>query len=149
MRKRILLGLLCGMMAAPLAHAQLRDAESAIKHRRAAFTVMSTYFGRMISMAKGDRPFDRAELIRNIELVQLISKLPWEGFIPGSETGDTRAETDIWFEEDRFKGYQLRLQEALSKFRLVANAGDMPAIAQALEETRHACGSCHKVFRKD
>ena len=110
---------------------------------------MSTYFGRTISMAKGDRPFDRAELIRNIELVQYLAKLPWEGFTPGSEVGDTRAEADIWLEEDRFIGYQTRLQEALGEFRTVADSGDLPAITQALEETRSACGACHKVFRKD
>lgn len=62
---------------------------SAIKHRRAAFTLMSTYFGRATAMVKGDRPFDRAELVRNIELVQFVAKLPWEAFIPGSEPGNT------------------------------------------------------------
>ncbi|MCM8621456.1 MAG: cytochrome c [Candidatus Accumulibacter sp.] len=149
MRKPLLLCLAYFTLLAPAAQAQLRDADSAIKHRRAAFTLMSTYFGRLVSMAKGDRPFDRAELIRNIELVQYLAKLPWEGFTPGSEVGDTRAEADIWLEEDRFMGYQQRLQEALGKFRAVANGGDLPAVAQALEETRSACGACHKVFRKD
>lgn len=71
-----LLGLIGWLMAIPMAQAQLRDAESAIKHRRAAFTLMSTYFGRITAMIKGDRPFDRAELLRNIELVQFVAKLP-------------------------------------------------------------------------
>lgn len=142
----VLVGL---VMAVPVAQAQLRDADSAIKHRRAAFTLMSTYFGRVISMAKGDRPFDRAELIRNLDLVQYLAKLPWEGFIAGSETGDTRAEADIWLDEDRFKDYQKGLQESLGRFRTAANTADLPALAQSLEETRNACGVCHKAFRRD
>lgn len=149
MRRTWILCLTCLFALVPVAHAQLRDADSAIKHRRAAFTLMSTYFGRVISMAKGDRPFDRTELIRNVELVQFIAKLPWEGFIPGSEMGDTRAEADIWLEEDRFLGYQLRLHEALGKLRTIANSGDLSSVAQATDEARSACGACHKVYRKE
>lgn len=149
MRKILLLCLACLLALPQLAQAQLRDADSAIKHRRAAFTLMSTYFGRLVSMAKGDRPFDRAELIRNIDQVQYLARLPWEGFTPGSETGDTRAEADIWLEEDRFLGYQQRLHESLRKVRAVADGGDPPAVAQAIEDARSACGACHKVYRKD
>ncbi len=149
MRNTVLLCLTCLFTLSPVAHAQLRDADSAIKHRRAAFTVMSTYFGRVISMIKGDRPFDRAELIRNLDLVQYLAKLPWEGFIPGSEAGDTRAEADIWLDEDRFKEYQQKLLESLTKFRGAANTAELPALAQSLEETRNACGACHKAFRRD
>lgn len=137
------------LMVVPVAQAQLRDAESAIKHRRAAFTLMSTYFGRVTSMMKGDRPFDRAELVRNIELVQFVSKLPWEAFTPGSETGETRAEADIWLDEDRFKDYQQRMHEELAKFHQVAQAGDIPFLTKAFEQTRDTCGTCHKAFRKD
>ncbi len=141
---------LCGLlMAVPPAQAQLRDADSAIKHRRAAFTLISTYFGRITAMVKGDRPFDRAELIHNIELVQFVAQLPWEAFTPGSEVGETRAEADIWLDEDHFKEYQQRLHEKLKAFRLVASTGEMPALTQAFEETRGACGTCHKAFRKD
>lgn len=149
MNHRIVVALICLLTLAPQAQAQLRDADSAIKHRRAAFTLMSTYFGRITSMMKGDRPFDRPELIRNIELVQFVSKLPWEAFIPGSETGETRAEADIWLDEDRFKDYQQRMHEELSKFRQVAQTGDMPVLTKTFEQTRDTCGTCHKAFRKD
>lgn len=148
-----LLPVLIGLATvAPAALAQLRDADSAIKHRRAAFTLMSTYFGRVTAMIKGDRPFDRAEFVHDVELVQYLAKLPWEGFAPGSEVGETqqtRAEPDIWLEEERFAGYQKRLHENLQRFLRVAQDGDMPAIAQAFDDTRSACGACHKVFRKD
>lgn len=148
--KRLFTSVLLGLLIVALsAQAQLRDADTAIKHRRAAFTLMSTYWGRVISMVEGKRPFDRAELIRNVDLVQYLSKLPWEGFIAGSETGDTRAEADIWLDEDRFREYQQKLQESLGKFRIAANTAELPALAQSLEDTRNACGTCHKAFRRD
>lgn len=146
---RVMLVLIGVLMAVPVAQAQLRNAESSIKHRRAAFTLMSTYFGRVTSMMKGDRPFDRSELVRNIELVQFISKLPWEAFAPGSEIGETRAEADIWLDEDRFKDYQRRMHEELTNFQNIAQTGDLPAITKAFERTRDTCGTCHKAFRKD
>jgi cytochrome c556 len=149
MRKTLLLCMTCLIMLPPVAHAQLRDADSAIKHRRAAFTLMSTYWGRVISMVEGKRPFDRAELIRNVEMAQYLSKLPWEGFTPGSEIGDTRAEADIWLDEERFKDYQKRMHEELAKFRQSAQVEELPTLVKALEMARSTCNTCHKAFRRD
>lgn len=141
--------LACGLIISPQAHAQLRDADTAIKHRRAAFVLMSTYFGRAISMVEGKRPFDRAELIRNVELAQFIAKLPWEGFTPGSEIGDTRAEAEIWLDEDRFKDYQQRMHEELARFRQAAQTEELSVLVRTLEKTRATCNTCHKTFRRD
>ena len=44
-------------LAAPVALAQVRKAEQAIKHRRAAFVLMSTCFSRLLQTVEGDRPF--------------------------------------------------------------------------------------------
>jgi cytochrome c556 len=149
MHKLLLSCLTCLLLLAPSAHAQLRDADTAIKHRRAAFTLMSTYWGRVISMVEGKRPFNRTELIRNIDMAQIISKLPWEGFTPGSEVGDTRAEAEIWLDEDRFKDYQQRMHEELAVFRQAALREELPALVKALEQTRATCNTCHKAFRRD
>jgi len=142
----ILTGLL---LVVPSAQAQLRDADTAIKHRRAAFTLMSTYWGRVISMVEGKRPFDRVELVRNVDMAQFIGKLPWEGFTPGSEVGDTRAEVEIWLDEDRFKDYQQRMHEELARFRQAAQTDELPVLVKALEKARSTCNTCHKSFRRD
>jgi cytochrome c556 len=82
------------------AQAQDKKIEQAIKHRRAAFTLMSTYFSRLLQTAEGDRPFD-ARLLQPMRTIELLSHLPWEGFAPG--TKEHRAKEDIWLEEERFK----------------------------------------------
>ena len=77
-------------IALPLtASAQLASSDAAIKHRQAAFTLMSTYFARINSVIKGERPFDRPKVMADAQLVETISRLPWVGFAPGSDSGKT------------------------------------------------------------
>ncbi len=52
--------MLCAMSLP--ATGQDRMAEQAIKHRRAAFTVMGTYFSRLLQTVEGDRPFDAKQV---------------------------------------------------------------------------------------
>lgn len=130
------------------ATAQDRKTEQAIKHRRAAFTVMSTYFSRLLQTVEGDRPFD-AQLVKNdARLVETLSRLPWEGFTPGSDRGDTKAKEDIWFEEDRFKKLGAELESRTSALTKAAETADIKKIKIAFEQTRDTCNACHKEFRK-
>ena len=65
MIKRVTLsGCLLSLFIANAAIAQDRKAEQAIKHRRAAFVLMSTYFSRLPQTVEGDRPFDLCWLPR-------------------------------------------------------------------------------------
>lgn len=129
------------MLAAAPAQSQDRKIEQAIKHRRAAFTLMSTYFSRLLQIVEGDRPFDA-------RMVEVISRLPWEGFAPGTERGDTKAKEDIWFEEDRFKKLGLELEGKTTLLAKAAETGDIKRIKAAFESARDTCSACHKAFRK-
>lgn len=57
------------VVAGNAALAQDRKAEQAIKHRRAAFTLMSTYFSRLLQTVEGDRPFDPVLVAKDARLV--------------------------------------------------------------------------------
>jgi cytochrome c556 len=130
------------------AQAQDKKIEQAIKHRRAAFTLMSTYFSRLLQTAEGDRPFDAKAVAADAKTIELLSHLPWEGFAPGTERGDTRAKEDIWFEEERFKKMAVDLELKTAQLAKVAEAGDVKKFKQVFEQTRDACTVCHKAFRK-
>lgn len=134
--------------AASPALAQDRKAEEAIKHRRAAFVLMSTYFSRLLQTVEGGRPFDPAQVIKDARLVEEISRLPWEGFAPGSERGETRAKEDIWLDEDRFRALATKLQAKTTELNKAAATGSLPLLKLAFEQTRDACDACHKEFRK-
>lgn len=131
------------------AHAQDRKIEQAIKHRKAAFTLMATYVNRMVQTVDGYRPFDAKLMAQDARTVELLSKLPWEGFVEGSERGDTRAKDDIWFEEDKFNRYANDLQAKTTAVTAAAESGDLKRFKTAVSQMRDACNTCHKAFRKD
>lgn len=129
--------------------AQDRRTEQAIKHRKAAFALMATYVNRMVQTADGNRPFDVKQMTQDAKTVELLSKLPWEGFIDGSERGDTRAKDDIWLEDEKFKRYANDLQVKASAVSVGAESGDLKRFKTAMGQMRDVCSTCHKAFRKD
>lgn len=128
--------------------AQDRKAEQAIKHRRAAFTLMSTYFSRLLQTVEGDRPFDPRQVVADARIVEALSLLPWEGFAPGTERGDTRAKEDIWLEEERFKKLQKELQGKTVDLSRAAESGNLPRLKAEFLQTREVCNACHEEFRR-
>lgn len=109
---------------------------------------MSTYFSRLLQTVEGDRPFNPSLVISDTRTVETLSRLPWEGFVPGSERGETKAKEDIWFEEERFKKLSTELESKTSNLAKVAETGDLKKIKLAFEQTRDTCNTCHKEFRK-
>ncbi len=144
-----LLVLSAGLLLSSAAHPQDRKIEQAIKHRKAAFTLMATYVNRMVQTVDGHRPFDAALMAQDAKTVELLSKLPWEGFVEGSERGDTRAKDDIWFEDEKFKRYANDLQAKSAGVTTAAASGDLKRFKAAVGQMRDACNTCHKAFRKD
>lgn len=136
------------MAGVPTAQAQDRKAEQAIKLRRAAFTLMSTYFSRLLQTVDGDRPFDAKLVAADAKMVETLSRLLWEGFAPGTERGDTKAKEDIWLEEDRFQQLARDLQRQTTELSRVASTGDLARLKAAFAQTRDVCNTCHKAFRK-
>ncbi len=129
------------------AFAQDRKAEQAIKHRRAAFVLMSTYFSRLLQTVEGGRPFDATQVLGDARRVELIAGLPWEGFAAGTERGDTRAKADIWLDEDRFNDMVTTLKDRTVELSKAAASGDQTALRTAFYQTRDVCDACHKDFR--
>ena len=129
--------------------AQLSSADASIRHRKAAFTLMNTYFVRIYQATHGERPYDPGEVLENARNVEMLSRLPWAGFGPGSDAGATRARPDIWLEPERFKQLGDTMQEQVSKLRAAAQSGD-PAVTRAVFlKARESCQACHQAFRAD
>ncbi len=131
------------------AAAQFAKPEDAIKYRKAAFTVMAAHFGRVGAMANGRIPFDAKAAIDNAEIATAMSKLPFAGFVPGSDTGDTRAKPAIWTDTEKVKGLATKMQEEMVKFNAAAKTGNIDTIKAAVGETGKACKACHDDYRKE
>ena len=137
-------GLLC--VAQP-GLTQDRKAEQSIKHRRAAFTLMSTYFSRLLQTVEGDRPFDARQVAADAKIVEALSHLPWEGFAPGTERGDTKAKEEIWLDDEQFKKLQKELQGKTADLSRAAESGSLSSLKAEFSLTREVCNACHKEFR--
>jgi cytochrome c556 len=132
------------------AAAQFAKPEDAIKYRRAAFTVMGTHFGRDAAMANGRIPFDAKAAAENAEIATIVSRLPYAGFVEGSDKGaETRAEPKIWTEMDKFRGAASKMQDEMNKLNVAAKSGNLDTIKAAVGETGKACKACHDVYRKE
>jgi len=125
-----------------------RKIEQAIKHRQAAFTLMATYWSRILQTVEGTRPYDPDAVIIDARKVEYLSRLPWEGFVAGSEKGKTKAKDDIWLDEDQFKKLAKDLENKTTQLVKAAELKDPKKLKVAFEQARDVCSACHKEFRK-
>ncbi len=138
--------LLAGAVA--IGYAQDIKPDRAIKYRQGALNTMNWHFGMLGAMAKGDRPYNKDEAIKRASYVAEVSKLPWEGFIAGSDQGaPTRAKPEVWKEPAKFKELQEKLMVETAKLETVAKTGDEAAFKAQVGATGKACTNCHDDFR--
>ena len=140
---------LFGTMIALPAAAQFAKPEDAIKYRKAAFTVMATHFGRVAGMANGKIPFDAKAAADNAEIASVMSKLPYAGFVAGSDKGETQAEPKIWTEMDKFNAAATKMQDEMAKLNVAAKGGNLDAIKAAVGDTGKSCKACHDNYKKE
>jgi cytochrome c556 len=147
--KRLVLALtaVAALCTALPASAQFAKPEDAIKYRKGAFTVMATHFGRIGAMVNDKAPWDAKAAAENAEIAAYMSQLPFAGFVPGTDTGETKAKPEIWKETDKFKAAATKMQEAVAKLNTVAKGGDKAAIKAAFGDAGGACKACHDDFR--
>lgn len=131
------------------AMAQFQKPEDAVKYRKAAFTVMGAHFARIGAMANGRVPFDAAVVAENTALVETMSKLPWAGFAPGTDKGDTRAKPEIWTEQAKFTAGAEKMQADVAKLNAAAKTGSLDAVKTAFGAAGQSCKACHDAYRKD
>ena len=140
---------LAGCATALPAAAQFAKPEDAIKYRKAAFTVMGTHFGRVAGMANGKIPFDAKAAADNAEIATIASRLPYAGFVEGTDKGDTKAKPEIWTENDKFKAAASKMQDEMVKLNAAAKSGNLDNIKVAVGDTGKACTACHDTYRKE
>lgn len=130
------------------AQAQFAKTEDAVKYRQSALTVMGTHFSRIGAVVKGERPYDKAAVEADAAIVEVMSKLPWPAFTPGSDLANSKAKPEIWKEQDKFKAASEKMQSEVGKLSSAAKSGDLNAIKTAFGAAGQSCKACHDDFRK-
>ncbi len=136
------------LLAALPAAAQFQKPEDAVKYRKAAFTLMSTHFGRIGAMVQGRVPFDGAAAAANADIVKEISVLPYAGFVEGtsgSEKGQPKA--NVWTERAKFDAAAKKMQDEVAKLAIAAKANNLDTLKTAFGAAASTCKSCHDDFR--
>jgi len=110
---------------------------------------MAAHFGRVAAMANGRIPFDAKAAAENAEIATMVSKLPFAGFIDGTDKGETRAKPEIWTEQDKFKAAATKMQDAMEKLNVAAKSGNVDTLKAAAGTVGQACKGCHDTYRKE
>ena len=130
------------------AAAQFQKPEDAVKYRKAAFTLMSTHFGRIGAMAAGRVPFDPVAAASNAELAATLSKLPYAGFVEGTAgTEKGSPKPIVWTERAKFDEDAKKMQDEVAKLAVVAKGGNLDQVKAAFGNAAASCKSCHDHFR--
>ncbi|WP_028469867.1 c-type cytochrome [Neptunomonas japonica] len=122
--------------------------EDAIEYRQGVFKTIKWNFGPMAGMVKGKIDFDATEFSRRADLVAVLAKMPGEGFIDGSDMGDTDAKSEIWENKAEFDKGMDALAENAAALAVAAQSGDMSVIKPAFGQLGKTCKGCHDDFRE-
>jgi cytochrome c556 len=118
-----------------------------VKQRQSAMALIGWYFGPIGSMMRGERPFDAAVVQRNAGYLEVLSKMPPEGFQPSTKDEKTRARPEVWTDKPKFDKAMENMQAELAKFNQVAKSGDQGAIKTQFGAVGKSCANCHDDFR--
>lgn len=123
--------------------------EAFVKHRQSAFALMGWYFGPMGAVAKGEKPFNKDELVKATALVATMAKLPYDSFPVGTETvGNTQALPTVWSNNAKFKEIAATLGTETETLAKLASAGDEAGFKKQFGVVGGTCKACHDDFKK-
>lgn len=122
--------------------------ENYVKQRQSALALIGWYFGPLGAVAKGEKPFNKDEAVRATTNLVALSKMPWEGFVAGTENvGNTKALPVIWTKAADFKKAGDNMQAEMVKLAAAANAGDAEGFKKQFGVVGGTCKTCHDDFR--
>lgn len=149
MRSKLVTGgfvLAVGLGCASSAIAQVKP-ETLVDQRVAAMRLQGKYFGPLVGMAQGRVPYDANVAARNAGYLEVLSKMPWDGFEPSTKDLKTRALPEVYSEPAKFKAAQDTFNAEVGKLVAATKAGNEANVKAAIMDVNKACNGCHDNFR--
>ena len=122
--------------------------ETLVKQRQAAMTLQGKYWGPLGGMAQGKVPYNANIVARNAEYLEVLAKLPWDGFDASTQGQKSAALPEIWKDAAGFKAAQDKLQSEIGKLVAAVKGGNEAAVKAQLADVGKSCGGCHQKFRQ-
>ncbi len=132
------------VLGAP-AWGQFAKVEDAVKYRQSALTIMGNHMGRLTAMARGDRPYDQAAVQRSAAVLKEVTALPWEAFVPGSNTAQSKFKGEIPRDAADIKELSDRMRAEVAK---LASVTSQEQLRTQVGATGQACKACHDKYRE-
>jgi cytochrome c556 len=148
--RRLLAGLIAGsglLLSVGAGVASAQTAQQAIQFRKGSMQVQGWHVRTLVQMLKGQRPFDAAVYLRAANALDAMAVTTAEGFIPGSETGETRTLPEAFKDPAAFRAAIERFQGETAKAVAAARSGDEKAMRAQVPELIRSCDGCHERFR--
>lgn len=124
------------------------ELERALEYRQGAMNVYSWNMKAMGDMMKGKKPYDGEAFARHASDLAAAASLDLlAGFPPESDSGETDARADIWFDFEDFTQKLEDLRSASQNLSQVAAGGDKEAMGEALGKTGKSCKACHDSYK--
>ena len=117
-----------------------------VKQRQAGMTMIGKYWGPIAGMASGKAPYNAETVARNAPILEVLSKLPWDGFQESTKDIKSAALPAVFTEQAEFKDGSEAMQKAGAALAKVAK-GDEATVKNALAEVGKTCAGCHDNFR--
>jgi cytochrome c556 len=141
------LALVFGAGCALNASAQVKP-EVLVDQRIAAMRLQGKYLFPLVPMAQGKVPYDAAIVARNAGYLDVLIRLAWDGFDPGTQGVKSRALPEIYTEPAKFKAAQETMFADMNKFVAAAKSGNEANAKAAINDVVKACNGCHDTFRQ-
>lgn len=128
--------------------AQEMKPDRAIKYRQGIMQAQGWHMGLLNRMGKGEIPYNKEQAVRSANYVNELVKMPWDGFVPVSDTGaPTKAKAEIWKDKAKFDKLSEAVQAETPKLVAAANSGDIAQLRTAVAAVGKACNNCHDDFQ--
>ncbi len=134
--------------AAPVAMSDLDPETFNVSYRKTVFTILGGNFGPMLSMIKGEIPWDDETFQSHASDLAKTASLDINRAFPDrNDPGKTKARPEIWDNKEDFLAKLDALREESAKLATVAKGNDKKAIMEQFKATGGTCKACHDEYK--
>ena len=136
-----------GVGCACAAIAQVKP-QTLVDQRVAAMRLQGKYLYPLVGMAQGRAPYDANIVSRNAGYLDVLIRLPWDGFDPSTKDVKSSALPDVDADPAKFNAAIDQMYAEMSKFQATVKTGNEANIKTAALDLNKVCNSCHDSFRQ-
>ena len=149
MKMKLVLGSLAVVVGAGYGAAVMAQAKPdvLVKQRQSAMVLIGKYWGPIAGMPTGKAPYNAERVATNAPLLEMLAKMPWDGFHENTKGENSRALPAVFTDTAKFKDGADAMQRSLTNLVKVSKGTDEAATKAAIAEVGKTCSSCHETFR--